>query len=73
MFLAVFVLFPAYKRRDGDDLKVSLEFTSFLNSSFMECEKVLYIIIPKVLEMQKVRTGFRNKDLNRNLLLTKCQ
>lgn len=46
---------------------------SFLTSTFIECKYVLYITIPKVLEMQKVRTDFRNKGLSRNLLLIKVQ
>lgn len=72
MFLGVFVLFSACKRI-GYNPKVSLEFISFLNNTCVGFKYVLYIVLRKVLGMQKVRTDFGNKILSKHLLLIKFE
>lgn len=65
LFLHVSLLFPVCKRIDGDYLKVEFEILAIL---IVHSRNGMYII-QKVLEMWKVRTGFRSKNLSRNLLL----
>lgn len=52
---------------------MGLEFISFLNNTFIDFNCVLYIVMTKVLEMQKVRIDFGNKILSKNLLLIKFE